>query len=45
MTILLAGIQNGIVKGQSPFNLPTAFGYLGSANIGAIPVSLDRRGG
>jgi simple sugar transport system permease protein len=40
MTILLAGIQDGIVKGQSPFNLPTAFSYLGSASIGAIPVSL-----
>ena len=26
MTILLAGIQDGIVKGQSPFNWPTAFG-------------------
>ena len=25
MTILLAGIQDGIVKGQSPFNLPSAF--------------------
>ena len=40
MTILLAGVQNGIVKGQSPFNWPTAFGYLGSANIGVVPVSL-----
>jgi simple sugar transport system permease protein len=40
MTILLAGIQDGIVKGQAPFNLPTAFGYLGAANIGAIPLSL-----
>src|ERR1700729_1389832 len=40
MTILLAGIQDGIVKGQAPFNLPTAFGYLGAANIGAVPVSL-----
>ncbi|MBV9381172.1 MAG: ABC transporter permease, partial [Streptosporangiaceae bacterium] len=40
MTILLAGIQNGIVKGQSPFNLPAAFSYLGSANIGVVPVSL-----
>lgn len=40
MTILLAGIQNGIVKGQSPFNWPAAFGYLGSASFGAIPVSL-----
>lgn len=40
MTILLAGVQNGIVKGQSPFNWPTAFGYLGAANWGAFPVSL-----
>ena len=39
MTILLAGIQDGIVKGQAPFNLPTAFGYLGTAAIGAVPVS------
>jgi simple sugar transport system permease protein len=40
MTILLAGIQDGIVKGQSPYNLPKVFGYLGSANVGVIPVSL-----
>jgi simple sugar transport system permease protein len=40
MTILLAGIQNGIVKGQSPFSLPASFSYLGSANVGVIPVSL-----
>jgi simple sugar transport system permease protein len=40
MTILLAGIQDGIVKGQSPFGLPGPFGYLGSADAGAIPVSL-----
>jgi simple sugar transport system permease protein len=40
MTILLAGIQDGIVKGQSPFNLPTAFGYLGDAYVGKVPVSL-----
>lgn len=40
MTILLAGMQNGIVKGQSPFNLPPAFGYLGSEYAGDIPVSL-----
>ena len=40
MTILLAGVQDGIVKGQAPFNLPNAFAYLGSANIGAFPVSL-----
>jgi simple sugar transport system permease protein len=39
MTILLAGIQDGIVKGQSPFNWPTAFGWLGSANFGVVPVS------
>jgi simple sugar transport system permease protein len=40
MTILLAGIQDGIVKGQSPFSLPGAFSYLGAANVGVIPVSL-----
>jgi simple sugar transport system permease protein len=40
MTILLAGIQDGIVKGQSPFNLPPQFSYLGSAYWGKIPVSL-----
>jgi simple sugar transport system permease protein len=40
MTILLAGIQNGIVKGQSPFNWPSAFGYLGATSWGAFPVSL-----
>jgi simple sugar transport system permease protein len=40
MTILLAGIQDGIVKGQSPFNLPGPFGYLGSAYVGKVPVSL-----
>jgi simple sugar transport system permease protein len=40
MTILLAGIQDGIVKGQSLFNLPVAFSYLGAASLGGIPVSL-----
>lgn len=40
MTIVLAGLQNGIVKAQSLFNLPRAFGYLGSAYAGDIPVSL-----
>jgi len=40
MTILLAGIQDGIVKGEAPYNLPTAFGYLGSAYVGAVPLSL-----
>jgi simple sugar transport system permease protein len=40
MTILLAGIQEGIVKGQSPFDLPNAFSYLGAAYLGKIPVSL-----
>jgi simple sugar transport system permease protein len=40
MTIVLAGLQNGIVKAQSLFNLPAAFGYLGSASIGQLPVSL-----
>ena len=40
MTIVLAGLQNGIVKAQSLFNLPTAFGYLGAAYFGQVPVSL-----
>jgi simple sugar transport system permease protein len=40
MTILLAGIQDGIVKGQSPFGLPGPFAFLGSADAGPIPVSL-----
>jgi len=40
MTIVLAGLQNGIVKAQSLFNLPSAFGYLGSASVGQVPVSL-----
>lgn len=40
MTIVLAGLQNGIVKAQSLFNLPKPFGYLGSAYAGDIPVSL-----
>jgi len=39
MTILLAGIQDGIVKGQSLI-LPPGFSYLGSAYWGKIPVSL-----
>jgi len=40
MTIVLAGMQNGIVKAQSLFNLPPAFGYLGAASVGQLPVSL-----
>jgi len=40
MTIVLAGLQNGIVRAQSLFNLPSAFGYLGSAYFGQVPVSL-----
>jgi len=40
VTIVLAGLQNGIVKAQTLFQLPTAFGYLGSAYVGGIPVSL-----
>ena len=38
LTILLAGLQLGIVGGNSIFNLPSAFTYLGAASIGAIPV-------
>jgi simple sugar transport system permease protein len=40
MTIVLAGLQNGIVKAQSLFNLPQPFGYLGAASFGQVPVSL-----
>jgi simple sugar transport system permease protein len=40
MTIVLAGMQNGIVKAQSLFNLPSEFGYLGAASVGQLPVSL-----
>ena len=40
MTIVLAGLQNGIVKAQSLFNLPSEFGYLGAASVGQLPVSL-----
>jgi simple sugar transport system permease protein len=40
MTIVLAGLQEGIVKGNTLFNLPTAFTYLGAAYIGKVPVSL-----
>jgi simple sugar transport system permease protein len=39
MTIVLAGLQLGIVKGNTLFNLPAAFTYLGSASFGAVPVS------
>ncbi len=39
MTIVLAGLQNGIVKAQSLFNLPRAFGYLGASYFGQVPVS------
>jgi simple sugar transport system permease protein len=40
MTIVLAGLQNGIVKAQSLFNLPGPFSYLGSASVGQVPISL-----
>ena len=39
MTIVLAGLQNGIVKAQSLFNLPKAFSYLGASYFGQVPVS------
>ena len=40
MTIVLAGLQNGIVKAQSLFNLPKAFAYLGAKTFGNIALSL-----
>jgi simple sugar transport system permease protein len=39
MTIVLEGLQNGIVKGQS-LVVSGPFAWLGSAQIGSIPVSL-----
>jgi simple sugar transport system permease protein len=40
MTIVLEGIQNGMVSGQTLFNLPKVFGWLGGGYWGAVPVSL-----
>ena len=40
MTIVLAGLQQGIVKGNTLFNLPSAFNYLGAKDYGQVPVSL-----
>jgi len=40
VTIILAGIQDGIVNGQSLYDMPTSFTYLGAAYVGRIPVSL-----
>ncbi|MBV8064701.1 MAG: ABC transporter permease [Actinobacteria bacterium] len=40
MTVVLGGIQDGMVNGQSLYNLPNTFNWLGSAYVGSIPVSL-----
>src|SRR5215467_1812546 len=41
MTIVLAGLQQGIVKGNTLFNLPAAFNYLGAKEYGGVlPASL-----
>jgi simple sugar transport system permease protein len=40
MTIVLAGLQNGVVKAETLFSLPPAFSYLGLAELGQVPVSL-----
>src|ERR1700733_9467544 len=40
MTIVLAGLQQGIVKGNTLFNLPGPFNYLGAKEYGQVPVSL-----
>jgi simple sugar transport system permease protein len=39
MTIVLAGLQLGIVGGNTLFDLPSEFTYLGAASIGGLPVS------
>jgi simple sugar transport system permease protein len=40
MTVLLAGMQLGVVKGQTIPDLPGPFSYLGAAYVGQLPVSL-----
>jgi simple sugar transport system permease protein len=40
MLILLAGCQDGVVKGQTISALPTAFTYVGGNFWGQVPVSL-----
>ena len=40
MTVVLGGIQDGMVNGQSLYDLPKQFSWLGSAYAGPIPVSL-----
>jgi simple sugar transport system permease protein len=40
MTVVLFGIQDGMVNGQSLYNLPSDFSYIGGAYIGRVPVSL-----
>lgn len=39
MLILLAGVQNGIVSGNTIFQMPRPFVYLGSAYWGGAPLS------
>ena len=40
MLIVCGGIQDGMVNGQSLYNLPNGFNWLGSAFVGPVPVSL-----
>jgi len=40
MTIILYGFQDGIVNGQSLYDLPSAFSYVGAAYWGQVPVSV-----
>jgi simple sugar transport system permease protein len=40
MLIVCGGIQDGMVNGQSLYNLPGAFTWLGYDSVGPIPVSL-----
>jgi simple sugar transport system permease protein len=39
MLILLAGVQNGIVSGNTIFSMPHSYIYLGSVAWGGVPVS------
>ncbi len=39
-TVVIGGIQDGMVNGQSLYDLPNGFSWLGAAYAGPIPVSL-----
>jgi simple sugar transport system permease protein len=40
MTVVIGGAQDGIVNGNSLYDLPKSFAWLGGASAGPLPVSL-----